>query len=219
MGLVDRPAPFLQLCLRPEHDDTKVLEDYMTTRLVKGTPVVSRGDGETLGTIDHVYFDPQRKAVVGFTFHRGGGMFGGGSAGLVDTSDVLSFGPDAVMLSDVSVVRSELALEPRQDHLLDLEELLKRPVMTGGGRLLGHVRAINFGEASSSLSAIDVVTAGGRHMRIEADAIETIGAELIIVQDRTQSSRTGHARRQTLRVVPGSIIAKRQPQPVAPRSA
>jgi uncharacterized protein YrrD len=32
----------------------------MTTRLVKGTPVISLADGSTLGAIDHVYFDPER---------------------------------------------------------------------------------------------------------------------------------------------------------------
>ena len=53
----------------------------MATRLVKGTPVVSLADGATLGTIEHVYFDPDRMAVVGFTIRHGGGLFGGARPG------------------------------------------------------------------------------------------------------------------------------------------
>ena len=79
----------------------------MTTRLVKGTPVISLADGSTLGAIDHVYFDPARLAVVGFTFHKGG-LFGGGTSGLVEIADVHAFGPDAVTISDISVVASNI---------------------------------------------------------------------------------------------------------------
>ena len=155
----------------------------MTTRLVKGTPVISLADGATLGTIDHVYFDPDRLAVVGFTFHKGG-LFGGGTSGLVDITDVHAFGPDAVTITDVSVVHSDLAVDTRRGNLLDLEELLKRTVMTDSGTRLGHVGAIQFGDASHRLTALDVVAAGsGEHGRIEADAIQAIGDELIIVAD------------------------------------
>ena len=55
----------------------------MSTTLAKGTAVVSLADGTKLGTIDHVYLDPQRKEIVGFSFHQGG-LFGGKPAGVVD---------------------------------------------------------------------------------------------------------------------------------------
>ena len=158
-------------------------EDTVTTRLVKGTPVISLADGSTLGAIDHVYFDPERLAVVGFTFHKGG-LFGGGTSGLVDIADVHAFGPDAVTITDISVVQSDLAVESRRGNLLDLEDLLKRPVMTDGGTCLGHVGAIQFGDASHRLTAVDVVAAGSdEHSRIAADEIQAIGDEFIIVAD------------------------------------
>jgi uncharacterized protein YrrD len=155
----------------------------VTTRLVKGTPVISLTDGSTLGTIDHVYFDPDHLAVVGFTFHKGG-LFGGGTSGLVDIADVHAFGPDAVTITDVSVVHSDLAVATRLGELLDLEELLKRTVMTDSGTRLGHVGAIQFGDASHRLTALDVVAAGsGEHCPIGADEIQAIGDEMIIVAD------------------------------------
>ena len=155
----------------------------MTTRLVKGTPVISLADGSTLGAIDHVYFDPDRLAVVGFTFHKGG-LFGGGTSGLVEIADVHAFGPDAVTITDVSVVHSDLAVGARRGDLLELEELLKRTVMTESGTCLGHVGAIQFGDASHRLTALDVVAAGSsEHGRIGADEIQAIGDEMIIVAD------------------------------------
>ena len=174
----------------------------MTTRLVKGTPVISLADGSTLGTIDHVYFDPERLAVVGFTFHKGG-IFGGGTSGLVEITDVHAFGPDAVTISDISVVQNDLAVETRRGDLLDLEHLLKRPVMTDSGTRLGHVAAIQFGDASHRLTAIDVVATGSdEHNRIAASEIQAIGDEMIIVADPSAVTAAEAAPRgRALRVV------------------
>src|SRR4051812_17169395 len=147
----------------------------MTTKLVKGTPVVSLADGATLGTIEHVYFDPGRMAVVGFTIRHGGGLFGGGTTGLVDMSDVHSFGPDAVMVNDVSVVRSELAVDTGHSDLVELETLLHRTVMTEGGVTVGHVAAVQFGDHSHTLKALEVIGRGHERGRIGASEIQTIG--------------------------------------------
>ena len=188
----------------------------MTTRLVKGTPVVSLADGATLGTIDRVYFDPQRFAVVGFTFHQRGGLFGGGSSGLVDVSDVHSFGPDAVTVSDVSVVRSELAVDATDCNLLDLESLLNRTVMTVNGTLVGRVAAIQFGDSSHALTALDVVGEGSDdHGSIPASEIQTIGPELIIVADPASVASTMHMRpRRVLHAVMPDASNGRKLRPV-----
>ena len=85
--LGDALAPILRSDRCPANQFSCDEEDTVTTRLVKGTPVISLTDGSTLGAIDHVYFDPDRLAVVGFTFHKGG-LFGGGTSGLVDIADV-----------------------------------------------------------------------------------------------------------------------------------
>ncbi len=175
----------------------------MAIPLTKGTPVVSLADGTRLGTVDHVYFDPESKSVVGFTFHQGGSLFGRGSSGLVDITDVHAFGADAVTITDVSAVRSELAVESRKDSLLDLETLLHRTVMTEGGTSVGRVRAIQFGDASYHLSGLDVVGVDDhRTVHITSDRIQAIGEELIIIADAQQRAGGGHAEgRQPLRVV------------------
>jgi len=195
-------APILRSDMCPAYQTNRDEEETMTTRLVKGTPVISLADGSTLGTIDHVYFDPERLAVVGFTFHKGG-LFGGGTSGLVEIADVHAFGPDAVTITDISVVQNDLAVETRRGDLIDLEDLLKRPVMTDSGTRLGHVAAIQFGDASHRLTAIDVVATGsGEHCRIAAGEIQAIGDELIIVADPSAVTAADEApRARALRVV------------------
>jgi uncharacterized protein YrrD len=183
-------------------------EGVMTTRLVKGMPVVSLADGATLGTIDRVYFDPERMAVVGFTFHQRGSLFGGGSSGLIDISDVHAFGADAVTVDDVSVVRSDLAVEVRHDGLLDLETLIKRPVMTESGTRLGHVSAIQFGEGSHALVALDVAPEGGGDpARLDAREIKTVGPELIIAADPAAAAPVVVRSQRVLRAVPPARAA------------
>ena len=180
----------------------------MSIKLVKGTPVVNLADGSTLGAIDHVYFDPARLAVVGFTFHHGGGIFGGGATGLVDVADVHAFGSDAVTIDDASVVRSEVAIEARRSELLDLESLLHRTVMTDGGERVGRVAAIQFGDASYRLMGIDVDDGEtNRPRRIAADAIRAIGEEWIIVAE-PEAATLAHPARRPLRVVTTHVPAQ-----------
>jgi uncharacterized protein YrrD len=165
----------------------------MSTKLAKGTAVVSLADGTKLGTIDHVYLDPRRKEIVGFSFHQGG-LFGGKLAGVVDVGNVHAFGPDAVTIDDASAVRSELAIDARCDGLIDLEDLLKRGVITEGGTAVGQVAAVRFGQDSYRLTAIEV--AGGLFQGtrvIAADQIAQIGAELIVVADAVVTGATGDA--------------------------
>lgn len=155
----------------------------MSSTLVKGTAVVSLADGAKLGIIDHVYLDPRRKEIVGFTFHQGG-VFGGKSSGLVEIDDVHAFGPDAVTVDDLSAVHSDLAVNTRCDDLMDLEDLLKRKVMTEGGTFVGQVVSIRFGHDSHCLSGLEVSPGLFQDRRlIPGDAVEHIGAELVVISD------------------------------------
>ncbi|MBA2276720.1 MAG: PRC-barrel domain-containing protein [Chloroflexia bacterium] len=178
----------------------------MTTRLTKGTPVISLADGVRLGTIDRILFDPERKEIVGFSFHQGGGFFGGknaGVSGLIDVSDVHAVGPDAVTIDDVSAVRSDLAVATRCEELIDLEELIKREVVTEGGSDIGRVTAIQFGEDSWRLTGIQVspgIVPEGR--LIAAGEVRNIGGELVVVSDEvcTPAATAAGARSTTPRV-------------------
>ncbi len=156
----------------------------VSTRLVKGTAVVSLDDGAKLGKIDHVYLDPARKEIVAFSFQHGGGLLGGKTSHLVDVADVHGIGQDAVTLDGAAVVRSELAVAAKRAELVDLEDLLKRTVITESGTVIGQVAAIGFGLDTYRLTGIEVSPGFFKtRATIAAEEIENIGEELIVVAD------------------------------------
>lgn len=157
----------------------------MSTKLVKGTSVVSLADGAELGKVENVYLEPKRKQIVAFSFKSGGGLFGGTSINLVDVTDVHAIGPDAVTITDASVVHCELAIRDRCDGLVELDDLLKRKVMTDTGEEVGHIAAIHFDQGSYSLSGLDV-TAGHFHQQkatISSEQIVQIGDDLVLIRE------------------------------------
>lgn len=156
----------------------------MTTKLAKGTAVVSLADGVRLGVVDRVYLDPERLELVGFSFHQGRGLFSAKQTGLIEIGDVRGFGPDAVTVDDVSVVHCDMALMGRDGDLIDLDDLLQRQVLTEGGLLLGDVVSVNFGEDSHRLIAVEVASNDQvDHWWVACDQVVHIGAELIVVAE------------------------------------
>jgi sporulation protein YlmC with PRC-barrel domain len=120
----------------------------------------------------------------------------------VNITDVHAFGSDAVTITDVSVVRSDVAIEPMREQLIELEHLLKRKVMTDAGTLVGQVAAVHFGDGSYKVAALDVIeTESHKHVQIDTDRIQKIGEELIIVADRATAAVQPGQLKQALRVV------------------
>lgn len=154
----------------------------MTTKLIRGMPVISLADGAALGVVDHVYLDRERLAVVGFTIRHRGGLLGGGPVGLVDIADVHAFGPDAVTIDAAAAVRSEVAVAAAVAPLVELEALLGRGVVTEGGRSLGRVVEVIFDEGSHQLLGLEAAEDGERR-RVAASAVVTVGEELVVVAE------------------------------------
>lgn len=161
------------------------------TKLVKGTAVVSLGNGAKLGNVDHVFLDPERKRIVGFSFHQGG-LFGK-TSGVIDIDDVHGIGADAVTIDDVSAVRSELVLEAKGCELIDLDDLLGRKVITAGGSFVGKVAAVRFGESSHALVSLEVEEEDRKeHRQVPAERIEQLGSELIVVAEAVERRAVQH---------------------------
>ncbi|CAA9580714.1 MAG: hypothetical protein AVDCRST_MAG19-3930 [uncultured Thermomicrobiales bacterium] len=147
--------------------------------------MVSLADGTELGSVEHVYLDPTRKLIVAFSFQSGGGLFGGKARSLVDVADVHAIGPDAITITDAAAVRSEMAIGDRCHGLIELDDLLKRKVMTERGEHLGQLTAIHFEQGSYRVSSIEV-SHGRLHPEttsIPAAQLGQIGDDLILVTD------------------------------------
>lgn len=159
----------------------------MDGKLSKGTSVVSLEGGATLGKVDHVYLDPERKELVALSFQSGGGLLHAKSSHLVEIDDIHAIGPDAVTLPDPSVVRDPLAVDRHCSDLVDLEQLIKRTVMTDRGRAVGYVTGFSFDERTSRLAWLDV-SHGPLHgkERVPGHAVTHIGDDVIVIADTTE---------------------------------
>jgi len=179
------------------------------TKLAKGMPVVSLADGAKLGVIDAVLLDPERKEIVGFSFHQGGGLFGAKTSGMVDVSDVHAVGADVVTVSGAGAVYSEFAVQAKRDELVDLEELIKREVVTQGGAVLGKITGIHFDLERYALTALEISPGSFKeHCLVEAERIAQIGAELVVVVDEADeavaASRPAERDTSTVYLVPAA---------------
>lgn len=188
----------------------------MATELRKGAPVISLADGVKLGTIDHLYLDPALKQIVGFSFHQGGGLFSAKTTGLIDVVDVHAFGPDAVTIDSLEAVRTQLAVDNRCDDLIDIEDLLKREVVTEGGTKVGSVTAVQFSEESYKVTTIQVSASFFPDPQlIWAHEVMHIGTDLIVVLDEVIAPATAKEAPATPRVRLITSEAKQDERPVA----
>ena len=130
----------------------------MNNKHIKGLPVISIADGRKLGKVHHVFFDLTEKRIAGFSVvEDGGGLFSmePEHADLVDVEDVHSLGPDALTLDDAASARGT-KLAARYGDFVELEDLLKRKVVTAGGVEVGTVASVDFDERGFQLNAIEV---------------------------------------------------------------
>ena len=127
--------------------------------LATGTPVLSRDGGATLGTIDRIYLNAARKEIVGFSLRRNRRLLRPQVA-IVDVGDVQTFGRHAVTLAGHARLLSSAVLAQRGEDLVDLSELIGRPVVTEGGAGVGHVFAVAVDPLTMRLQRLEVAAPG-----------------------------------------------------------
>lgn len=156
----------------------------MSGMLAKGTPVISLDTGVTLGKIESVFLDCEARRLVAFTFSRGGGLLSGKRAHIVEIADIHAIGPDAVTLDDARVVHELVLMDGKCQALVELDQVVKREIMTDGGVKLGHILGLDFDPDTYRLERIRVEDKERDGERIIAgDEVMSIGEEVIVVAD------------------------------------
>ncbi len=136
-----------------------------------GHPVVATGNAEQLGQTSGVAVDPASSKIV--AVHVGGSK---GSARFVPWEQVSSFGTDAVMVEDASVVRETSG--PFEQRVADGDgDLLAKRVLTDGGDELGTVDDVDFDPADGRLESLHVGSES-----IDAERLLGIGAYAVVVR-------------------------------------
>lgn len=161
----------------------------MSSMLAKGTPVISLKTGVTLGKVVSVYMDCGSRRLVAFSFGRGGAVFGRKGGHIVEVADVHAIGPDAVTLNDARVVHDLVLMDGATRNLIELDQLVKRDVMTDDGSRLGHIVGLDFDPRTYRLLQIRIDDRRRvEELLIAGSDIVSIGEEIIVVRQPTAFS-------------------------------
>lgn len=155
----------------------------MNSKELHGLAVMSLESGEKLGSLARTYVDGPKKRIAGFAFTESGGFMQVESEPKVDTSDIRTVGPDAIIVDSRESVHGENVNQHFADFLV-LDELANRPVLSANGTSVGQVASVDFDNHSFALTDIEV---SSRHFAasrtIPMRQVVTIGRDYVIVDD------------------------------------
>ena len=155
----------------------------MNSKQIKGISVISIVDGERLGSVDNVYFDPATMQVVGFAIRAHGGLLGSGTGTIVDVTSVRSLGPDVMTIPDKAAAGGATT-SAEYGHLVLLDRLVKRRVVTEGGVFVGQVASLDFDDKAFKLTQIEVSPGFFNTNRsVPVGQVISIGHDVVVVAD------------------------------------
>jgi len=169
----------------------------MSCMLAKGTAVISLDTGLTMGKIENVYVDCGSRQLVAFSFGRGSTRLGRRGGHFVEVADIHAIGPDAVTLDDARAVHDLVLMDGATRNLMELDQLVKRDVMTEGGVRLGYIVGLDFDPDTYLLIQISVDDRRrAEEVVIAGSDILNIGEEIIVARQPAPSSgRSDQVRR------------------------
>jgi uncharacterized protein YrrD len=155
----------------------------VNSKRVKGIPVLSIDDGEKLGSVNRAYVDAGEKRVVGFAYSSGGGFLQVESELKLDTADIRSLGPDALML-DRKDGDTGASVSERYGQLLILDDIGSLPVMSESGISIGQMASLDFDHHSFALTQIEISPGYFKaNQAIPIEQVVAIGRDYVIVDD------------------------------------
>ncbi len=151
----------------------------MDANRLKGMAVVSVAEAARLGAITDVAFNADPLRVAALQLRSEGTDF------VIPFDQVRNLGADAVTV-DSSQVTQMSSSGGTFDGLPRLSQLLKLKVVDDAGTFIGTIQSIEFDSASGLVQGIvahrgGVMGVGGANTTIVADAIRSVGTEVLTV--------------------------------------
>jgi uncharacterized protein YrrD len=172
-----------------------------------GLAVIAAAEGERLGTVSRMYFDPGARSIIGFAVDAGQGFFQPDISPRVDMSQVQSVGPDAVIVGSKSDARGDQTDE-RFPDLVEIDELIGRPMLTTTGESLGKVTRLRFDNQTFALTEIEI--SSGRVTRRIEDVVD-FGGDYLMVANGAGDSDAGEESGQGVSSRANDATANRGP--------
>lgn len=148
-------------------------------------PVFSVTEGQQLGYIKTLIFDPNTKEIIAFTLDQKGWFK---ENKIIPFNKVKSLGDDAITIDKSGSVEKPTNLPQIIKLLNNPISLINAKVVTAKGKTLGHIEEFWFHSESGAITRIEV--SGGRFgnllkgkASLAAAEIITIGKDVVMVQD------------------------------------
>lgn len=155
----------------------------MDAKSLKGIAIVSVKDGEKVGTVDELVFNPETRRVLALRLGRTG-LFGS-SRDIILMHDVDTIGRDAVMIPNRDAVRPESEARDLQGRP-GLKQLGNLRVVTEDGTYVGNLTTVHIDQKTGEMSQIDVgsgqlIGVFRKSVEIPASEIVSMGGDVVIV--------------------------------------
>jgi uncharacterized protein YrrD len=152
---------------------------------LKGMAVVTTYDGEKIGAVEMILFDPDGRSVQAFTI--GSGSLLGGPSHIVELHDVQSIGSDAIMIPDRTVLRAKQSDE-RYQRLIDLKTITSLRVVSTEGSVVGNLHNVRFDPLDGAITDIEIGHGGllgalRNHSIVPARHVVSIGRDVAVIRD------------------------------------
>lgn len=147
-----------------------------------GMPILSADEGSRLGSLGGVEISPEEQRIIYLCVDPSGKF----RRGVIAWSDLTQVGTDALLVRSASVLRPEVAPIDRERLVSRLGD---RPVLTEGGRRVGHISDYDVDEATGRIVRYHIPVGGLlahlRHQTISfgPEAIRTFGKDAILVAE------------------------------------
>jgi uncharacterized protein YrrD len=159
-----------------------------SARDVVGLPVIELQQGESLGRVHGLVFNPDARRVE--ALEVGERSLLKSRLQQVDFSKIRSFGGDAVTLHNFSPEQEETADAPEKPE----KKLPGSRLVTVNGTLIGTVEDFSFNPENGELVELyAALEKGGGHLKLPVNAVENFGRDFIIISEdyMHHSTKTG----------------------------
>jgi uncharacterized protein YrrD len=151
------------------------------SRQIIGLPVISAQEGIEAGSIKELLIDPQKRAVRFAVIDDGQWYFG---ANIVDISDILGIGDDAVMIKSRDAIKKIMDVEEAVRLVKVEPPLLGQTAMTHKGKIAGSIEEYFVDEDSGHIVGCQVKPCADMEDMgfVSDDNILTYGTKAVVIK-------------------------------------
>jgi uncharacterized protein YrrD len=162
----------------PIQEEGRLAQEY------RGKPVISLANGQVIGHVEDLLFDPEKRSVAILVTNRGG-MLNRRTEG-IRVGAIQSWGENAVMVEGTEVIQ-DIEEDENNDRWISLFDGIRgRYIVTADGTRVGQVKDVYLDRSGNlvayRMGRVDLEDAVDDTKRIDAALTRTLGKDVIVIE-------------------------------------